>query len=104
MSTVSPALLAPPEAEPQPTDTAHAVVLRGDGEPKTARGMLAQLATFEEEQGVALAGRGAPGIARGGDLLRVERIVGLSYTLGVKPLLIIVFDTLGGTRPWTSLT
>lgn len=57
MSTVIPSILAipaAPEAEPQPTDAACAVVLRGDGEPKTASGMLAQLAAFEHDVGMTL--------------------------------------------------
>lgn len=57
MSTTVPFIYTGPSApvpEPQPTDAEQAVVLRGDGEPKTAQGLLAQLATFENDVGIAL--------------------------------------------------
>jgi threonine aldolase len=53
--------------EPQP-DTDEAVVLRGDGDPKTARGMIRQLAAFETDVGIV-----ADNFTRGGTVERLEQ-------------------------------
>jgi threonine aldolase len=57
-----------PDTEPQPTDADSAVVFRGDGEPKTARGMLHQLDAFEMETGMAL-----DSFTRGGTVEKLEQ-------------------------------
>jgi threonine aldolase len=54
-------------AEPQPTDAEVAVVFRGDGEPKTARGMIQQIMAAEEKMGIA-----PDSFARGGMVERLE--------------------------------
>lgn len=57
MATIQHAILeadVSPHAKPPATDTDHAVVLRGDGEPKTARGLLTQLADWESTAGIVL--------------------------------------------------
>ena len=64
----SPTVHVLPDAEPQPTDTEIAVVFRGDGEPKTARGMLHQLDAFETENGMAL-----DSFTRGGTVEKLEQ-------------------------------
>jgi threonine aldolase len=56
-----------PSAEPQATDAEIAVVFRGDGEPKSARGMIQQLMVAEEEMGIA-----PDNFARGGMVERLE--------------------------------
>src|SRR5215510_10588463 len=54
--------------QPQPTDADIAVVLRGDGEPQTAQGLMRQLQAFEDEIGLA-----PDSFARGGTVERLER-------------------------------
>ena len=64
----SPTVHVLPDTEPQPTDTEIAVVFRGDGEPKTARGMLHQLDAFETANGMAL-----DSFTRGGTVEKLEQ-------------------------------
>lgn len=64
----SPTLTMPSHAEPQPTEAKIAVVFRGDGEPKTARGMLQQLDVFEQEAGIA-----PDNFTRGGAVEQLEQ-------------------------------
>src|SRR5215813_5469150 len=54
--------------QPQPTDADIAVVLRGDGEPQTAQGLIRQLQAFESEVGIA-----PDSFARGGTVERLEQ-------------------------------
>jgi threonine aldolase len=54
--------------QPQPTDADIAVVLRGDGEPQTAQGLMRQLQAFEDEIGLA-----PDSFARGGTVERLEQ-------------------------------
>src|SRR5438093_12309570 len=54
--------------QPQPTDTDSAVVLRGDGEPQTAQGLMRRLQAFEDEVGMA-----PDSFARGGTVERLEQ-------------------------------
>src|SRR5215471_7296812 len=54
--------------QPQPTDTDIAVVLRGDGEPQTAQGLLRRLQAFEDEVGIA-----PDSFAPGGPVERLEQ-------------------------------
>jgi threonine aldolase len=54
--------------QPQPTDTDIAVVLRGDGEPQTAQGLMRRLQAFEDEVGIA-----PDSFARGGTVERLEQ-------------------------------
>jgi hypothetical protein len=63
----SPTVHVLPDAEPQPTNAEIAVVFKGDGEPKTARGMLHQLDAFETETGMAL-----DSFTRGGTVEKLE--------------------------------
>jgi threonine aldolase len=54
--------------QPQPTDADIAVVLRGDGEPQTARGLIRQLQAFEDKVGIA-----PDSFACGGTVERLEQ-------------------------------
>src|SRR5215475_4934255 len=54
--------------QPQPTDADIAVVLRGDGEPQTAQGLLRRLQAFEDAVGIA-----PDSFARGGTVERLEQ-------------------------------
>src|SRR5262247_3827605 len=54
--------------QPQPTDADIAVVLRGDGEPQTAQGLMRRLQAFEGEVGIA-----PDSFARGGTVERLEQ-------------------------------
>jgi len=54
--------------QPQPTDADIAVVLRGDGEPQTAQGLMRRLQAFESEVGIA-----PDSFARGGTVERLEQ-------------------------------
>jgi threonine aldolase len=54
--------------QPQPADAAMAVVLRGDGEPQTAQGLIRQLQAFEDEIGIA-----PDSFGRGGTVERLEQ-------------------------------
>jgi threonine aldolase len=53
---------------PQPTDTDIAVVLRGDGEPQTAQGLIHRLQAFASEVGIV-----PDSFARGGTVERLEQ-------------------------------
>ena len=53
---------------PQPTDTDIAVVLRGDGEPQTAQGLIRRLQAFASAVGIA-----PDSFARGGTVERLEQ-------------------------------
>jgi threonine aldolase len=74
-------------AEPQPTDAEIAVVFRGDGEPKTARGMIQQLMAAEEEIGIA-----PDSFARGGMVERLEHK--LAHMLGKEAAVFMPTGTL----------
>jgi len=69
-TTQRPSSIAPLrlDAEPQPTYTETAVIFRGDGEPKTARGMIDQLNAFEAEVGIT-----PDSFACGGTVAELER-------------------------------
>src|SRR5260221_14060586 len=54
--------------QPQPTDPDIAVILRRDGEPRTAQGLMRQLEAFEDEIGIA-----PDSFARGGTVARLEQ-------------------------------
>src|SRR5438093_10191304 len=54
--------------QPQPTNTDIAVVLRGDGEPQSAHGLIRRLQAFEDEVGIA-----PDSFARGGTVARLEQ-------------------------------
>src|SRR5215472_4664465 len=54
--------------QPQPTDADIAVVLRGDGEPQTAQGLMRKLQAFEDAIGLA-----PDSFARGGTVERLEQ-------------------------------
>src|SRR5215468_11085047 len=54
--------------QPQPTDADIAVVLRGDGEPQTAQGLMRRLQAFEDEVGIA-----SDRFARGGTVEQLEQ-------------------------------
>src|SRR5215467_7193944 len=54
--------------QPQPTDADIAVVLRGDGEPQTAQGLMRKLQAFEDAIGIA-----PDSFARGGTVERLEQ-------------------------------
>jgi threonine aldolase len=54
--------------QPQPTDADISVVLRGDGEPQTAQGLMRRLQAFEDEVGIA-----PDSFARGGTVERLEQ-------------------------------
>ncbi len=71
MATIPQAILttdSTPHAAPDTTDPDRTVVFRGDGEPKTARGMLAQLAAWEHTTGIL-----PDDFSRGGTVAHLEQ-------------------------------
>jgi threonine aldolase len=54
--------------QPQPTDAAIALVLRGDGEPQTVQGLIQQLQAFQDEIGIV-----PDSFASGGTVARLEQ-------------------------------